>query len=1265
MKKKFSKIRIIGVVLFLQIIHSTLYSQEYLWANTSGSNTSDMGKSIATDAYGNVFTIGSFGGTVDFDPGPSVFNLTSPTSTMSSFISKKDDKGNFLWAKSIIGANFNCITIDLQNNVHIAGSFSGNIDFDLGPTVYNLRSSNEDMFISKIDNSGNFIWALKIGSTGNETIQSICLDANGNIFTTGFFSGTTDLNPSDGEIIYNSKGGNDIFISKFNSTGSVIWGRAFGSINDDKGVSIAIDNLGNVFTTGSIGGVTDFDPLTVNGNVGPVQGNSDIYISKHDANGLYKWAKNISGPSNESGVSIQVDINNNIITAGNFLGTTDFDPNVGTYNMTSLGATDIYVCKLNTNADLLWAKQFGGSFPDEVYNIATDKLGNIYTCGFFGGSVDFDPNISTTFLVQGNTNYEGFIHKLDSDGNFDFVKPLLTSSQNNIPAKIICSSICLSENNYILCTGSYTGNVDFDPGKSTKFLVSSENWDIFNFASCNYTLKITSNSPICVGQTLSFNVNTIPSSTYSWTGPNNFNAAIQNPSVLNVTNGASGEYKLTSNNGCIVSETFNVTLNQPPTISPSSNSPVCESKTLDLFSNSSQTVKSYLWTGPNNFSSSNSSSSIKKISLLGSGEYTVLATGTNGCQISKKINVIVNAIPTINITSLTNVSVCSYNNNGFISTSVNGGLPPYTFYWSTTPLQTTSNATNLTEGQYRLNVKDANGCMKDTLITVSAPSPIFNFIELTDVTCYGGINGSAVCNSEGGNPPYSYSWNTLPSQSGSKAINLSANNYILTVTDSKGCKFNESFAISSPSEPIKASLLVTNNSKCSGVCNGQIIVSNIKGGYTPYSFQWGESSNFQTSYIAKNLCAGNHQVVVTDSLGCTYKADTIVSNNISNVFNSNVYLTNLAAIDRTNISPSFSSYYSYDLPPNISSHPSNPRNFVDPGKKARFKIECTNQKSNGQSIVSGICKVRSNSSFINITDSSSALNNIAWNGKAWSADEFEIDINPNTPPGTNAYIDFVVQENGLDYKTTCIPIPITPLVYSPVNSSTIDDDNNPDSKGDNDDSCEPGEIIEFYPWLDNVSKLNAEYVRGKFENLDNHNFIKIWNGVPGINTTVYDATWWNYSSGKPQVINSGSVNTTPEYDFVFDYTNLNVVNNFKLYLVMAGGFKLFNKNALSLVQWSLPYTFNKKEGVTEIPGLNLNSFKFNLFPNPSSGNLSIETEFDVQNEVSVYNVTGQCVDKFNFNNSMLKDLSQLPNGIYTVELKNVFGIYTSKLILNK
>jgi hypothetical protein len=543
---------------------------------------------------------------------------------------------------------------------------------------------------------------------------------------------------------------------------------------------------------------------------------------------------------------------------------------------------------------------------------------------------------------------------------------------------------------------------------------------------------------------------------------------------------------------------------------------------------------------------------------IGTTTYTVTGTNTaTGCQNTATKTITVNTLlPTVTANA-TATTVC----DGEAITLTGGGTAS-TYAWSggvtngvafVPPTGTTIYTVTGTK----------DGCKNTATKTITVnPLPTVTANATATTICAGDT-----ITLTGGGTADNYAWSN--GVINGIAFVPPSGTTIYTVTGTiaiSGCKSKASKTIIVNPIPT-LTITASDITKCSGPCVGtaSVVVTN---GTTPYSYLW---SNGQTSNTASFLCQGS-TVTVSDIKGCKTKSN-INSKTFSNP-NANIYLTNLAAIDQTKLSPAFASFYSYNLPTNINANPSNPRNFVDAGKKARFKVECTNQKANGQSIVSGICKVRSNSPYIKITDSSSALNNIGWSNKAWSADEFEIDIDPKTPPGQSVYIDFVVQENGQDYATTCISIPVSPLAYSTTTSATIDDDNNPDSKGNDNDICDPNETIEFYPWLDNKTALNAEYVRGRFENLDNHSFIKIWNDTQGVNTRVFDATWWNYSFAKPQTINSLSSNTTPEYDFVFDYKNNTKSGDFKLYMVMAGGFKLFNGDALSLVQWSLPFNFS-------------------------------------------------------------------------------------------
>ena len=170
-----------------------------------------------------------------------------------------------------------------------------------------------------------------------------------------------------------------------------------GSTLSDNGASIAVDGSGNIYTTGTFTGTVDFDPGAGIANLISA-GVEDIFVSKLDASGNFVWAKSMGGTSPDQGYSIAVDGSGNVYTTGYFLGTADFDPSVGTLNITSIGSTDIFVSKLDASGNFVWAKGIGGATDDFGNSIAVDGSGNVYTTGYFQETVDFDPNAGTANL---------------------------------------------------------------------------------------------------------------------------------------------------------------------------------------------------------------------------------------------------------------------------------------------------------------------------------------------------------------------------------------------------------------------------------------------------------------------------------------------------------------------------------------------------------------------------------------------------------------------------------------------------------------------------------------------------------------------------------------------------------------------------------------------------------------------------------------------------------------------------------------------------
>ncbi|MFH1676028.1 MAG: SBBP repeat-containing protein, partial [bacterium] len=140
------------------------------------------------------------------------------------------------------------------------GRFKTTVDFDPGPDVYNRTSHGEyDIFLSKCDSAGNFIWAKTWGGDKIDEGHGVAADGSGNAYVTGCFRETADFNPGPGVDNRTSNGGNDIFLSKFDSTGKFIWAKTLGSTGYDDGNSVALDISGNAYMTGSFSGTVDFD----------------------------------------------------------------------------------------------------------------------------------------------------------------------------------------------------------------------------------------------------------------------------------------------------------------------------------------------------------------------------------------------------------------------------------------------------------------------------------------------------------------------------------------------------------------------------------------------------------------------------------------------------------------------------------------------------------------------------------------------------------------------------------------------------------------------------------------------------------------------------------------------------------------------------------------------------------------------------------------------------------------------------------------------
>ncbi len=266
------------------------------------------------------------------------------------FVSKLNSSGNFVWAKSFGTTDFDegfDIALDVSNNVHTTGVFTGTVDFDPGPGTSNLTGSGGgDIFVSKLDTNGNFVWARAMGGISLDEAFAVTVDGSGNVYTTGgFTSAAADFDPGPGTLNLSSAGSFDVFISKLNSSGGLVWAKKLGGSGNDIGRGIVVDGGSHVYTVGDFTDTADFNPGAGTSNLTSV-GGKDVFISRLDGNGNYVSVRSFSGASDVIGRDIALSGTGNISTAGEFEGGVDFDPGAGTLNLLSTGQEDIFVSSL-------------------------------------------------------------------------------------------------------------------------------------------------------------------------------------------------------------------------------------------------------------------------------------------------------------------------------------------------------------------------------------------------------------------------------------------------------------------------------------------------------------------------------------------------------------------------------------------------------------------------------------------------------------------------------------------------------------------------------------------------------------------------------------------------------------------------------------------------------------------------------------------------------------------------------------------------------
>lgn len=421
--------------------------------------------------------------------------------------------------------------------------------------------------------------------------------------------------------------------------------------------------------------------------------------------------------------------------------------------------------------------------------------------------------------------------------------------------------------------GTYTVNVtDAACTRSQSFTIGQPN--VLN-VSLAPTVLAFGNNIACNGASTGLIDGTITGGTspfsVSWSGPGGFTST-----NIDINGLAAGNYSVTVTDfqGCV--RTAGVTLTQSAVLNASITT--FSNVTCNGANNGSATVTRSGGTPPYTYSWNTSPVQTGQTATnLPPGTYTVTVTDAYGCTrtASRTITQPASAISSV-LVSQTNV-LCRNANTGAASVSASGGTTPYTYSWNTSPVQNSASATNMPAGTFTCTITDANGCQTTRSVTITQPATGINtsIASQQNVSCFGGNNGSATVSASGGNPPYTYSWNTSPVQTGASVSGRPAGAWICTVTDASGCTATRSVTITQPASTVSGFITSVTNNSCFGQTGGSATAA-ASGGTPPYTYSW-NTAPVQNSATVVNRLAGTYTCTITDANGCSTTVDAVIS----------------------------------------------------------------------------------------------------------------------------------------------------------------------------------------------------------------------------------------------------------------------------------------------------------------------------------------------------------------------------------------------------
>ncbi len=658
---------------------------------------------------------------------------------------------SFQWAKSIESEGYDegfDLATDSAGNTYVAGMIE--FDTDFGNGVILTSAGIHDIFLAKYDPSGNLVWAKRAGGKGGDKIQSIVLDGFGHIYVAGEYEDTSYF-----ENIMMTTAGlgiNDMFIAKYDTTGSVIWVRSLSGTGtiQTRGYGVTCDEQGNVYACGGTKGDTYYQGNYLFTSAGDYDGT----IVKFDPNGNFRWAKRLGGTDSDKAYGIASDKNGSIYVTGYFVGTADFS---STVNLTGNGHTDIFLAKYNTAGTLQWAKMAGDTGFDRGWDVMLNVNGDIiitgeFQTGYFGTHHVVSRGNEDMFLAAYNSNGDN-LWAIDGGGVEDDIgRGLGHDTAGNILVIGDYASAATFSNRTITSNGfadMFAASYSFD-GSTLNWISTAGG--LSNERGRGIAADYMGNTYVCgeFEDSIHFgNTNLM----------GNLNLDIYVSKIVQ-GNLCSTQLVINSQNNCAGQ---------------------CNGRVEALSSGISPF--NYQWsTSPTQFNATATG--------LCAGTYSVTVTDASGCTTTSTVTITDPLL--LQVTTSENDALCAGTCTGSAHATATGEIP-ITYSWTTTPIQNSEDATGLCAGNYSVVVTDKYGCTTTSMTAISEPSPLQQSAVITNATCIGCADGNLDVTVNGGTLGYSYLWSN-----GATTEDLSvlqAGTYELCVTDNNNCSLCSTYIV--------------------------------------------------------------------------------------------------------------------------------------------------------------------------------------------------------------------------------------------------------------------------------------------------------------------------------------------------------------------------------------------------------------------------------------------------------------------------------------